>query len=110
MDKVTYAPLVLDGRSLSLDLDAADAAMAVFESCGKYGNGYSWEGVARSAMREDSPELAGKIEFDSEGSMFCVYAKEEAPLRRLGELMRDAATDPERLRRYLAAGDPDWFD
>ena len=44
----------------------------------KYGNGYSWEGVAR--------------------------------LRRLGELMRDAATDPERLRRYLAAGDPDWFD
>jgi hypothetical protein len=54
--------------------------------------------------------LAGEIEFDSEGSMFSVNAKDEAPLRRLGELMRDAVHDPARLRHYLQTGDPDWFD
>lgn len=110
MDRTTYAPLVLDGTSLSLYLDEVEATVPVFEAGGKYANGYSWEGVARSAMREDAPSLTDKIEFDSEGSMFCVHAEEQAPLRRLGELLRDAVSDHDRLRRYLDAGDPGWFD
>lgn len=116
-DQPDYAPLTLGvfGRwrrtySLALDLDDVGAASSVFEAAGKYGNGHSWEGVARSAIREEAPELGGKIEFDSEGSMFWASAKQEEPLRRLGVLMSEAVRDHARLRRYLAAGDPDWFD
>ncbi len=112
-DKATYAPLVFDrsdGCSLTLYLEEVDATMGVFEASGKYGNGHSWDGVARSAVREDARELVDKIEFDSEGSMFCAYARDEAALRRLAELLRDAVHDHARLRRYLDAGDPDWFD
>jgi hypothetical protein len=58
----------------------------------------------------EMPCLAGEIKFDSEGSMFCAYAKDEAALRRLAELLRDAVHDHARLRRYLDAGDPDRFD
>ena len=114
-DSSPYTPLVLDKfrrrtYSLSLDLDLVDGTTSVFEACGKYPNGHSWEGVARTAIKEGAPEVAGKIEFDSEGSMFCAIAKEEEPLRRLGELMRDAVHDHARLRHYLETGDPDWFD
>ncbi len=116
-DGPDYAPLVFDvvGRwrrtySLTLDLDEVGAASSVFEAAGKYENGHSWDGVARSAIREEAPELAGKIEFDSEGSMFCALAKQEEPLRLLGVLMSEAVHDHDRLRRLLAAGDPAWFD
>ena len=54
-------------------------------------------------LRRGAPEVAGKIEFDSEGSMFSAIAKKE-------ELMRDAVHDHARLRHYLETGDPDWFD
>lgn len=44
------------------------------------GNGYDWGSLARVFLDEKCSELQEKIGFDPEGSMFCVYSKDEEAL------------------------------
>ncbi|MGR6999786.1 immunity 51 family protein [Yinghuangia aomiensis] len=91
--------------------DIADPrVMAVFEGCGQYGNGYGWEGVARSAVRSRAPELGGRFAYDCEADMFVAYGTDREALRKLGALLRDAYRDDVLLRDLIESGDPDEFD
>ncbi|MGA4540654.1 Imm51 family immunity protein [Uniformispora flossi] len=115
-DHEALAPLTLSespsspGR-FSLLLDVAEPrVMAVFEACGQYGNGYAWEGVARSAVRNRAPGLDGRFDYDCEAGMFAAYGRDREALRSLGVLLRDAYLDDAVLRELIESGDPGQFD
>lgn len=44
------------------------------------GGGYDWNSLAQVFLNEKCSDLQGKIDFDSEGSMFCVYSKDRDAL------------------------------
>ncbi len=60
LDIGTYKPHIFDTR--------ADEG---FE-----GNGYDWASLAQVFLQEKKPALQEKINFDPEGSMFCVYSSD----------------------------------
>lgn len=101
-----------ESTSASLLLTALDApaVLAVFESCGQYGNGYGWEGVARSAVRNRAPELDGRFDYDPEAGMFVAYGTDIEALRALGAILSAAYADAALLRDLIESGDPDEFD
>jgi hypothetical protein len=116
-DRTTFAPLVFfeyDHRPGTYCLMLSDAHMVgvedVFEECGQYGNGYGWEGVAKSAVRSRAPELADRLSFDPEAGMFVAYGEDADALKTLGGLLRDAFHDRATLKELIESGDPEWFD
>ncbi|WP_042382228.1 immunity 51 family protein [Streptacidiphilus melanogenes] len=116
-DRTTLEPLVLfeyDHRPGTYCLMLSDSDMGpaddVFEECGQYGNGYGWEGVARSALRVRAPELTDRISFDSEAGTFVAHGDDPEALGRLGALLQEAWQDGSVLKQFIEAGDPDWFD
>ncbi|MFE4670592.1 immunity 51 family protein [Streptomyces sp. NPDC056716] len=116
-DRESFAPLVFfeyDHKPGSYCLMLSDSHMVevddVFTECEQYGSGYGWEGVARSAVRERAPELAGRFGYDSEAGMFVAYGEDPEALGRLGALLREAFGDRVLLKGLIEAGDPDWFD
>lgn len=52
------------------------------EDEGFEGNGYDWESLVRVFLEEQAPELSGRVDFDSEGSMFCAYSKDKETLKK----------------------------
>ncbi|MET8829565.1 immunity 51 family protein [Streptomyces sp. NPDC004610] len=116
-DRETYAPLVFfeyDHKPGSYCLMLGDshivAVADVFTECGQDAGGYGWEGVARSAVRERAPELAGRFGYDSEAGMFVAYGEDPDALRKLGSLLHQVFGDRALLKELILAGDPDWFD
>lgn len=89
---------------------AAGCGLPDAQWCGQYGNGYGWEGVARSAVRHRAPELGGRFAYDCEAGMFVAYGTDREALRKLGALLRDAYRDDALLRDLIDSGDPDEFD
>jgi Immunity protein 51 len=100
------------GYSYSLMLTAEDMVpvMDTFEEYDYYGNGYGWEGVARSAVRAHAPNLTDLLDYDPEGDTFVAVSNDPDALRRLGALLRRALREPDFLEQLLRDGDPDWFD
>lgn len=96
--------------SYCLMLTDFDPTLPTFERLGFEGGGYSWEGVARSAIRVHSPDLADRLKFDPEGSMFVAHGSDAAALKKLGRLLAQAFHDPKELERLVRAADPDWLD
>jgi hypothetical protein len=97
-------------HALILDDSAMAATMDVFDECGCYGNGYGWEGVARSAVRAHAPEISDRVDYDPEAGMFVARSTDRAALERLGMLLRTALHDRTFLADLIRGGDPDWFD
>lgn len=116
-DRETFAPLVFfeyDHKPGTYCLMLSDSRMVdvedVFDECGQYGNGYGWEGVARSALRSRAPELAERLEYDSEAGTFVAHGGDAEALKGLGLLLREAFHDPTVLKEFIQAGEPEWFD
>jgi hypothetical protein len=86
--------------------DTAD----VFRECDRWGNGYGWEAVARSAVRDRAPDLAELIDYESEASTFVAYGTDRPALHRLGVLLRDAVGDHAVLAGLIRAAEPSWFE
>jgi hypothetical protein len=86
------------------------AATEVFEEHGYEGGGYSWAGVARSAVRAHAPEIAEHVAFDPEAGTFVAYGGDLAALRHLGALLHRAFHDRATLTDLIRSGDPAWFD
>ena len=79
-------------NSVSVCLNVGEYKDEIFqtrENEGFEGNGYDWESLARVFVEEQVPELSDKIDFDSEGSMFCAYSKDKEALKRLSKRMAD---------------------
>ena len=71
--------------TVSVCLNVGEYRTEIFQSRendGFEGNGYDLESLARVFVEEQVPELSGKIDFDSEGSMFCAYSKDKEALKR----------------------------
>ncbi|MDX2545356.1 Imm51 family immunity protein [Streptomyces sp. WI04-05B] len=85
-------------------------AAGLFEAVGQEVSGYSWDAVARTAVRVHAPELADRIGgFDPEAGMMCVYGEDEAALRELGLILSSAFHDRVKLAALIEATDPgDW--
>ena len=116
-DRETFAPLVLfeyEHKPGTFCLMLSDNHMIdvedVFDECGQYGNGYGWEGVARSALRARAPELAGRLQFDSEAGTFVANGADSDALKGLGALLKEAFHDPAVLKGFIESGEPEWFD
>jgi hypothetical protein len=82
----------------------------VVNQLGHEPNGYFWEGVAELLVGLEAPELDGRFEYDSEGSMFCAYGSDRAALQRLGTLMSAVANDEDGMRELLATAEEAGFE
>jgi hypothetical protein len=113
IDQTAYAPLKLAEYShapgsyyLMLTDDAMVAVMATFEACGRSGNGYDWETVARSAVRSHAPETADRLSYDPEAGTFIARSGDLEALRGLGTLLHEAFHDGDRLTALIREADP----
>lgn len=70
------------------------------------GGGYDWGSVARVVLDEKTPQLAGKIGFDPEGSMFAAYGEVEA-IRQFGKAMKEVYDSEPLLREVLSRAELD---
>jgi hypothetical protein len=85
------------GGSFSLafpcgDLPVDDAVLAADHEP----NGYFWEGVAQFL----APDVASVLEFDSDGSQFCVRG-DRGPLARLQQVLEPYLSDPRRVAQVI---------
>ena len=97
-------------NSFSLLLTEFDAGAEVFEEHGYESGGYGWHGVADALIRLHAPQLADKVKFDPESSMFCAYGPDRAALKALAELLKRAMNEPELLKSALENADPELMD
>lgn len=70
-------------NSASVCLNVGEYLQEVFDTRaeeGFEGSGYDWESLARVFLDEQNPDLTEKVDFDSEGSMFCAYSKDAGAL------------------------------
>ena len=52
-----------------------------YKNEGFEGNGYDWTSLTKVFLEEKHPELTGKIAFDSESSMYCVYSSDKEAVK-----------------------------
>ncbi|MER7765774.1 Imm51 family immunity protein [Kitasatospora sp. NPDC096140] len=90
--------------SLTLDAGglAADAAVA---AAGHEPNGYFWEGLVQFAW----PDIAERLEFDSEAGMFCAVGG-PSDLARLKAAVESVIADPEAVRDLIARAEASGFE
>lgn len=116
-----FAPLLLvehdhDGASsrYSIILDPYGpihkSTHEAFEARGLEAFGYAWHGVADALVRLRAPEIADRVKFDPESSMFAAYGNDRDALLRLAQLIREAADHPELLEEAIENADPNLLD
>jgi hypothetical protein len=94
-----------DGEhSLTFDAGglAADVAIA---AAGHEPNGYFWEGLVRFAW----PDIAERLDFDSEAGMFCAVGS-SSDLARLKTAVESVITSPETVRDIIARAETSGFE
>ncbi|WP_369362351.1 Imm51 family immunity protein [Streptomyces sp. CG4] len=94
-----------DGEhSLTLDVGglAADAAVA---DAGHEPNGYFWEGLVRFAW----PDIAKRLDFDSEAGMFCAVGT-PSDLARLKTAVESVITSTDAVRDIIAQAETSGFE
>lgn len=94
-----------DGEySLTFDAGglAADVAVA---TAGHEPNGYFWEGLVRFAW----PDIAERLDFDSEAGMFCAVGS-SSDLARLKTAVESVITSPETVRDIIARAETSGFE
>jgi hypothetical protein len=72
------------------------------EELGHEPNGYFWEGVAQFLVGEQAPGLVGRLDYDSEGGMFCAYSSDRAALEELAALLAPVANESAQVRDVVA--------
>lgn len=108
-----YSPARLvehDGGTYSLVFDDFDGTAETFEEMGYDAGGYAWHGVVEALVLMKAPQLAKKLDYDPEGSMFAVVSQDPDALRKVAELMRQAIANPELLKEAIENADPDLMD
>lgn len=93
--------LIQTEHSFSLLLTDFHPCEAIFSQEGHLGGGYDWQSVIQHVLRTEKPALLEAIGFDSEGSMFCAYGKNESALKEVGQIMEKLISDQELLRQHI---------
>jgi hypothetical protein len=83
--------------SLSITFDCDTPCDSAIEASGHEPNGYFWEGIAQVLISTEAPDLAGKVNLDCEGSMFCAVSDSSEPLESLSALLTPVVNDPDRV-------------
>ncbi len=90
----------------SLTLTAGDqVADTAIVAAGHEPNGYFWEGLVQFVW----PEVAERLEFDSEGGMFCALGS-SSDLTQLKAVMEPVITSPEAVRGIIARAEASGFE
>ncbi|MEV0643508.1 Imm51 family immunity protein [Streptomyces sp. NPDC050619] len=90
----------------SLTLDAGGLAVdAAVTAAGHEPNGYFWEGLVRFAW----PDIAERLDFDSEAGMFCAVGSSSV-LTRLKAAVESVITSPEAVRDIIARAEASGFE
>ncbi|PNY79971.1 Imm51 family immunity protein [Deinococcus koreensis] len=85
----------------SLIFDDFGPSASVFENHGSEAGGYAWHAACVGLVEEHAPELAGRLQYDPESSMFAAYSTDRAALLHLAELIRQAQSDHAMLDQAL---------
>ena len=85
----------------SLIFDDFGPCADAFEARGFEAGGYAWHGVIETLVRMEAPELADRIGYDPESSMFAAYGDDRDALLRVAQLIRAVHTDRALLERVL---------
>lgn len=93
----------------SLLLSKFAPADEVFAEAGHEGGGYGWETIAKQVVA-DNPDLAGRLSFDPEGSMFCAYGSDPPALEQLGAELARLFHNPPELRAIIERIPEDAWD
>lgn len=96
MDNLTPFFWVEHENSVSVCLNVGQYLQEVFDTRadeGFEGGGYDWESLARVYLDERNPDLIEKVNFDSEGSMFCAYSKDAGALEEFIRGFKAACED-----------------
>jgi Immunity protein 51 len=84
---------------------------SVFEAHGLgEGGGYAWHGVVDALVRMRAPEIADRVKFDPESSMFAAYGNDRDALLRVAQLIREVQNDQALLEEAITNADPDLLD
>lgn len=90
----------------SLTLDAGDlAADAAVVAAGHEPNGYFWEGLVQFAW----PDLAERLDFDSEGGMFCALGS-LSDITQLKTALEPVISSPSAVRELVARAETAGFE
>ena len=94
----------------SVCLNAGEYLQELFETRadeGFLGNGYDWEGLAQVFLDERRPELQGKIHFDPEADMFCVYSDDSEALADFILSFKKACGEKPLISDLFSRAEPD---
>ena len=86
-----------------------ESAVAVFEEMGYTGNGYTWDAVVDALIRMHASDLVDKLDYTSEGGMFCVESTDPEALKIVAQLLRKALQDTDLLREAIKNADKELF-
>ena len=67
--------------------------LALFESKGLQGGGYTWEGLAKAGLTLTNSALADQIEFDPEGDALFATSTSRQALEQLESVVKRLASD-----------------
>ena len=73
---------------------------------GFIGSGHDWESLTQVFIREITPDLYEKIEFDSERNMFCVYSSDSDALKRFIIEFKAACENDELISDLFSRAEP----
>ena len=96
--------------SASLLLDVGDYKNNIFEERsdeGFEGNGYDWASLATVFLEEKVNHLSKYIEFDPEGSMFCVYSENKQAIIEFAIAFHEMCEDDELMRELFSRAELD---
>jgi Immunity protein 51 len=84
---------------------------SVFEAHGlDEAGGYAWKGVVEALVRMRAPEIADRVKYDPESSMFAAYGNDRDALLRVAQLIREVQNDPALLEEAITNAGPDLLD
>ena len=94
------------GPRFGLLFDEFGLTQRFLQSQGFMGGGYTWQGIVESMIRKKDAALNAELNYDPEGSMFCVRSSNQNALRTVLDCIRAALADSEVLQGAIDSADP----
>lgn len=81
----------------SVGLSCGEYMQELFESNGMAGTEKDWDRLAKAFVNDDA-DLRGKLQFDSQEDMFCVYSRDAQALEKFILAFRETCEDREKIQ------------
>ncbi|HRZ78980.1 MAG TPA: Imm51 family immunity protein [bacterium] len=97
-------PFTADENIVNVNLEDKEIFEKYYPLFEKYnieGNGYAWEGMIKQILEKMKPELIEHLEFDSEGSSFCVYSDSEKVQKEFVKTIAPIFSDIQKFENWL---------